>query len=106
MVSEAYNAYPRVPGVSEEIRIGPPFLTRYEKARIIGIRALQLSRGAPPLVPPEVVGSNDPVLIAKYEVEKGILPASVLRYTSSGFRQSIPLSLLVSRTREVVGRLE
>lgn len=103
MVSEVYNVYPRV---SEEIRIGPPFLTRYEKARIIGIRALQISRGAPPLVPPEVVGSNDPVLIAKYEVEKGILPASVLRYTSSGFRQSIPLSLLVRITREVAGRIE
>lgn len=98
-----YSVYPRV---VEEIRIGPPKLTRFEKARIIGIRALQISRGAPPLVPLEAVGSIDPVIIAKYEVEKGILPVSILRYTSSGARQSIPLSLLMKITREVVGEIE
>lgn len=102
-VTEYYNVYPRI---VKDIMIGPPFLTRYEKARIIGIRALQLSRGAPPLIPPEVVGSRDPVLIAKYEVEQGILPLSVLRYTSSGLRQSIPLSLLIKTTREVRGRID
>jgi len=100
---EYYSVYPRI---VKDILVGPPRLTRYEKARIIGVRALQLTRGAPPLVSPEVVGSTDPVLIAKYEVENGILPVSILRYTSSGVRQSIPLSLLVKVTREVVGRLD
>ena len=32
-----------------KIQIGPPTLTRFEKARIMGARALQLSLGAPPL---------------------------------------------------------
>jgi len=100
---EYYSVYPRI---VKDILVGPPRLTKYEKARIIGVRALQLTRGAPPLVPPEVVGSTDPVLIAKYEVENGILPVSILRYTSSGVRQSIPLSLLVKVTREVVGRID
>jgi len=31
-----------------KFRIGPPTLTKFEKARIIGARALQLSQGAPP----------------------------------------------------------
>jgi len=100
---EYYSVYPRI---VKDILVGPPRLTKYEKARIIGVRALQLARGAPPLVSPEVVGSTDPVLIAKYEVENGILPVSILRYTSSGVRQSIPLSLLVKVTREVVGRID
>ena len=100
---EYYSVYPRI---VKDIIVGPPRITRYEKARIIGIRALQLSRGAPPLVPPEVVGSTDPVLIAKYEVENGILPVSILRYTSSGVRQSIPLPLLIKITREVLGRID
>ncbi len=34
----------------EKITIGPVFLTRYEKARIIGARALQVSLGAPILI--------------------------------------------------------
>jgi DNA-directed RNA polymerase subunit K len=102
-VLEHYNVYPRL---VKEIIVGPPRLTRYEKARIIGVRALQLVYGAPPLVPPEVVGSTDPVLIAKYEVENGILPISILRYTSSGVRQSIPLSLLIKVTKEVLGRID
>jgi len=46
------------------------------------------------------------VLIAKYEVENGILPLSILRYTSSGVRQSIPLSFLVKVSKEVLGRVD
>jgi len=52
--------------------IGPPWLTRFEKARILGARATQLAMGAPPLieVPPNV---KDPLEIAKLELEKGVL---------------------------------
>jgi DNA-directed RNA polymerase subunit K/omega len=102
-VLEHYNVYPRM---VKDITVGPPRLTKYEKARIIGVRALQLAHGAPPLVPLEVVGSSDPVLIAKYEVENGILPLSILRYTSSGVRQSIPLSFLIKVSKEVLGRVD
>lgn len=94
------------PKVVEEIKIGPPYLTRYERARIIGIRALQLSYGAPPLVPIDVVGSTDPVVIARFEVDNGLLPVSVLRYTSSGEKQAIPLKLLVELSRRIIGRVD
>ncbi|HFC49220.1 MAG TPA: DNA-directed RNA polymerase subunit K, partial [Thermofilum sp.] len=31
------------------MKIGPSWLTKYERARVVGARALQLSLGAPPL---------------------------------------------------------
>jgi DNA-directed RNA polymerase subunit K/omega len=53
-------------------------LTRFEKARIIGSRALQLSMGAPPLI--KVSGDTiDPMLIAIKELEKGVIPITVRR---------------------------
>lgn len=51
-------------------------LTRYEKAKIIGIRALQLYYGAPPLIKTK---SKDPMKIAEEEMEKGVLPIEVIR---------------------------
>jgi len=54
--------------------------TRFEKARIIGARALQISMGAPILikVPKGVV---DPVQIAMLEFEEGVIPITVIRKT-------------------------
>lgn len=57
--------------------------TKYEKARLIGSRALQISMGAPILVklsPKELeeIGYN-PVEIAKLEFEQGVLPITVKR---------------------------
>ena len=52
--------------------------TRFEKARIIGARALQISMGAPVLiaVPEDLL---DPVKLAMLEYEKGTVPITVLR---------------------------
>jgi len=52
--------------------------TRFEKARIIGARALQISMGAPVLlkVPDDLI---DPIDIAAQEYEKGMLPITVKR---------------------------
>jgi len=52
--------------------------TRFEKARIIGARALQISMGAPILirVPKKMV---DPVQIAILEFESGAIPITVIR---------------------------
>ncbi len=92
MEGEIFSNYPVI---DERVRIGPPFLTKYERARIIGIRAFQLSFGVPSLVPPERVGSTNPIDIARYEVDNGILPVSVYRYHSSGAAQAIPLKVLL-----------
>ena len=52
--------------------------TRFERARIIGARALQISLGAPILVevPDEVI---DPIEISITEYNKGLIPMTVKR---------------------------
>lgn len=53
-------------------------LTKFEKARIIGARALQISMGAPLLVR-RPKNLYDPIIIAEMELEKGVLPITVKR---------------------------
>jgi len=57
--------------------------TKYERARMIGSRALQISMGAPFLVK---LSKEDleklrynPIEIAKLELEKGLMPLSIKR---------------------------
>ncbi len=51
--------------------------TRFEKARIIGARALQIAMGAPVLINvPEGVSPLDAAIM---EFEKGIIPITVIR---------------------------
>ncbi|MEM4617092.1 MAG: DNA-directed RNA polymerase subunit K, partial [Archaeoglobaceae archaeon] len=45
--------------------------TRFEKARIIGARALQIAMGAPILIE---TNKTDPIDIAQEEFEKGVIP--------------------------------
>ncbi len=52
--------------------------TRFERARIIGARALQIAMGAPILL--EVPkGLVDPIEIAEVEYEKDVIPITVKR---------------------------
>ncbi|WP_135826734.1 MULTISPECIES: DNA-directed RNA polymerase subunit K [Halorussus] len=50
--------------------------SRYEKARIIGARALQVSYGAPVLTDTD---QTEPILIAADEYDAGVLPFTVRR---------------------------
>ncbi len=50
--------------------------TRYEKARIIGARALQVAMGAPLLLKAD---TSNPIHIAQKEFEQGVLPITVRR---------------------------
>lgn len=50
--------------------------TRYERARIIGARALQISMGAPLLISTDKI---DPLEIAIEEFQKGAIPITVKR---------------------------
>ncbi len=50
-------------------------LTRFEKARIVGARALQLSMGAKPMI--EVNEPLDPIDIATLELKKGVIPLDI-----------------------------
>ena len=73
-----------------KILMGPPNLTRFEKARIMGARALQLSLGAPTFIeiPETVVTSLD---IAMEELEQRLIPISIRRSLPNGDYQNIPL---------------
>ncbi|RLE84028.1 MAG: DNA-directed RNA polymerase subunit K [Thermoprotei archaeon] len=77
--------------------IGPPWLTRYERARIIGVRALQISLGAPILISVEKLGLKDPIEIATKELELRALPMIIRRWTPGGNYQDIPLKYLELR---------
>jgi DNA-directed RNA polymerase subunit K len=55
-------------------------VTRYERARIIGSRALQVSMGAPVLIEvPERFEGPNPVGISMAEYELGLIPITVRR---------------------------
>ena len=70
----------------DRIPIGPPRLTEFEKAKIIGIRAVQIQMGSPLFVDPGEV--RDPILIAEKELLSGVLPLSIRR-TLPG-REDVP----------------
>jgi len=74
------------------INVGPPKITRFEKARIVGARALQISMGAPILVDAEE--NTNPIDIAVTELDAGILPITIRRTLPDGTFQDIPLKWL------------
>jgi len=82
--------------LSEEkkIWIGPPKVTRFERARIVGARALQIAMGAPILIEPSSNLSN-PIDIALKELETGILPITIRRTLPDETYQDIPLKWLL-----------
>ncbi|HHI01302.1 DNA-directed RNA polymerase subunit K [Thermococcus aggregans] len=51
--------------------------TRFEKARIIGARALQIAMGAPVLI--DIPEGATPLEAAMMEFEKGVIPITVIR---------------------------
>jgi len=73
--------------------VGPPKLTRFERARIVGARALQIAMGAPILIEASEKVSN-PIDIALKELEQGVLPITIRRTLPDGTYQDIPLKWL------------
>lgn len=82
------------PKEAKKIVVGPPRLTRFERARIIGARALQLSLGAPPLVP-TTGGVRDSITMAGEELVQKALPISLRRILPNGQYQDIPIEWLL-----------
>ncbi len=79
-----------IPVEKGKITIGPPTLTRFEKARIMGARALQLSLGAPPFTPiPKTARIS--LDIAMVELEKRVIPIVIRRVLPNGDHQNIPI---------------
>ena len=63
-------------------------ITRFEFARILGARALQLSLGAPVLVKlSKNVDKRDTLQVARYELEKKVIPLIVVRTHPDGTKE-------------------
>ena len=79
-----------ITGKNGQIVTGPPTLTRFEKARIMGARALQLSLGAPVFIeiPKNTVTSLE---IAMEELKQRVIPIVIKRTLPNGAYQIIPI---------------
>ena len=72
------------------ISTGPPTLTRFEKARIMGSRALQLSLGAPPFIDfSENISTS--LEIAMEELHQKVIPIVIRRTLPNGDYQNIAI---------------
>jgi len=73
-----------------QIVTGPPTLTRFERARIMGARALQLSLGAPVFIeiPKNATSSLE---IAMEELKQRVIPIVIKRTLPNGDYQHLPI---------------
>ena len=74
-------------------KLEPYILTKYERARIIGTRALQLSNGAEPMV--KIDGITDVMDIAKKELMLYKLPFIIRRKFPDGSYIDIKVSDMI-----------
>jgi DNA-directed RNA polymerases I, II, and III subunit RPABC2 len=75
-------------------RITNNIMTKYEKARILGTRAMQISRNAPVFVeldPNEI----DPLQIAEKELREKKIPFIIRRYLPNGIYEDWAISELI-----------
>lgn len=68
--------------VDKDKRITTPFMTKYERARVLGTRALQISMCAPIMV--ELENETDPLQIAMKELKAKKIPLIIRRYLPDG----------------------
>ena len=90
------NSFTEVISDKNEVLIGEPVLTRYERARIVGARALQVSQGAPVLIE---VDPDDfqPLEVAAMELRARVLPIGLQRTNPNRNYQNIPIQWLSDR---------
>lgn len=69
--------------IPDDKRTSTPYMTKYEKARVLGTRALQISMNAPVLV--DLEGETDPLQIAIKELNQKKIPLIVRRYLPDGW---------------------
>ncbi|RMZ85162.1 hypothetical protein DV738_g206, partial [Chaetothyriales sp. CBS 135597] len=86
--------------IPDDKRTTTPYMTKYERARVLGTRALQISMNAPVLV--DLEGETDPLQIAIMELNQKKIPLIVRRYLPDGWYEDWTCEelLLVSRPNE------
>uniref|UniRef100_A0A8C0EPD0 RNA polymerase II, I and III subunit F n=1 Tax=Bubo bubo TaxID=30461 RepID=A0A8C0EPD0_BUBBB len=73
-------------------RITTPYMTKYERARVLGTRALQIAMCAPVMV--ELEGETDPLLIAMKELKQLLDDRPTFPQLSSLLAHSLPACLV------------
>jgi DNA-directed RNA polymerase I, II, and III subunit RPABC2 len=68
-------------------------LSKYEKSRVIGIRALQISQGAKLYVDPQ--GETNPLRIAQMELRKQKMPLKIKRTMPDGSYELVSVNTLI-----------
>merc|ERR1719379_295020 len=82
-----------IPKPSEGPRKTTPYITKYERARVLGARALQISMNAPVMV--ELQGETDPLIIAEKELINRVIPFVVRRFLPDGTYEDWKVSELL-----------
>lgn len=82
--------------VPKEDRITMPYLTKYERVRVLGTRAKQISLGAKILVKDVDLTTKSPIEIAKIELSLGIVPFKIRRPLPNGKVEEWKISELVN----------
>lgn len=85
------------PGGPNRDRVTTRYLTKYERARVLGTRALQISMNAPVMV--ELAGETDPLDIAAKELREKKIPFIVRRYLPDGSYEDWSVEELIPTDR-------
>lgn len=80
-------------GTAPAERITTRYLTKYERARVLGTRALQISMNAPVMV--DLDGETDPLRIAEKELRERKIPIIVRRYLPDGSHEDWKIDELI-----------
>ena len=79
--------------VAPSQRITTRYLTKYERARVLGTRALQISMNAPVMV--DLDGETDPLKIAEKELRERKIPIIIRRYLPDGSHEDWAVDELI-----------
>ncbi|CAL1538025.1 unnamed protein product [Lymnaea stagnalis] len=79
--------------VEPQKRITTKYMTKYERARVLGTRALQIAMCAPVMV--ELEGETDPLAIAMKELKARKIPFIIRRYLPDGSYEDWALDELI-----------
>jgi DNA-directed RNA polymerase I, II, and III subunit RPABC2 len=80
-------------GIAPSERITTRYLTKYERARVLGTRALQISMNAPVMV--DLDGETDPLKIAEKELRERKIPIIIRRYLPDGSHEDWAVDELI-----------
>jgi DNA-directed RNA polymerase I, II, and III subunit RPABC2 len=82
LVGEAPEGRANATAIAKDKRVTTRYMTKYERSRVLGTRALQISMNAPVMV--DIAGETDPLKIAGKELRERKIPMIIRRYLPDG----------------------